>query len=510
MEIDRFVWYLKIHIIKEKGIHNMEYKLNGFQPKQALHFFEEISAIPRGSGNEAAVADYLVQFASARGLACIRDRANNVIIYEKGTHGGEDKPPVILQGHIDMVCEKVAGSTHDFIKDGIDIRIGPDGWATADGTTLGADDGAGAAAILAILDDADQPHPPIEAVFTAGEEIGFVGASQLDFSRLSARRMINLDSEDEGVACVSCAGGMEYYFDTNIVREEKAGTLFQIEICGLLGGHSGSDIDLDRVNAIKLAGRIANHMIQHRDACIVDFSGGTKDNAIPREASCTVLLPTVLAELTEDDLLALIDSIQKEYASSEPDLKITVTRIDGRVVSALTRADSLRLIGAVLLAPNGVQRRDPTQNNFVITSLNLGILRVGANHIKFTFAPRSSIDSLQDATLEALQLTADTFGFETSTAGVYPGWEYVPNSVLRDTFCESYRSLFGDELRIEGIHAGLECGLFAQNLPGLDAISVGPTLRNVHTTDEAFDLASNEKFFRLICDVLTRLAKEDL
>jgi len=174
MEIDRFVWYLKIHIIKEKGIHNMKYKLNGFQPKQALHFFEEISAIPRGSGNEAAVADYLVQFASARGLACIRDRANNVIIYEKGTHGGEDKPPVILQGHIDMVCEKVAGSTHDFTKDGIDIRIGPDGWATADGTTLGADDGAGAAAILAILDDADQPHPPIEEESTSGEGCGIL------------------------------------------------------------------------------------------------------------------------------------------------------------------------------------------------------------------------------------------------------------------------------------------------------------------------------------------------
>ncbi len=483
----------------------MDYKIQGYKPEKAFRYFEDLCAIPHGSGNEKGVSDYIVRFAKEHGLRYEQDAANNVIVYKDGSKGAEDKPPVILQGHIDMVNEKIGSSDHDFEKDGISVLV-QDGWATADGTTLGADDGAGAALILTVLDDENQAHPPIEAVFTAGEEIGFVGASQLDFGKLSARQMINLDSEDEGIACVSCAGGMEYYFDKDITREEKSGTLLSLELNGLLGGHSGCDIDLDRVNALRMNARIVNRLLPF-GAQVAEFSGGTADNAIPREASFSVLVPDENAEEAKETMLSLTDDITNEYKGSEPGISFTCTGEADISADVLTAADSKDLIGAILLAPDGVQRRDPAQDRFVITSLNLGIVSVTEDHIKFTFAPRSSVDSLQDATTDLLQLTADAFSFETSVSGRYPGWEYKEDSILRETFRQSYRELFGTELKVEGIHAGLECGLFAENLPGLDAISVGPTLRNVHTPEEAFDLKSNEKFYQLLSDVLIRLAE---
>ena len=484
----------------------MQYKINGYQPEKLFHFFEDISAIPRGSGNEKAVSDYIVKFAADRGLRAVQDEAYNVIVYKDGSKGAEDKPPVILQGHIDMVDEKVAGSDHDFEKDGIDIQV-KDGWATANGTPLGADDGSGAALILYLLDDDTQAHPPIEAVFTTGEEIGFVGASQLDFSLLKARRMINIDSEDEGIATVSCAGGMEFHFTRKFERITRSGYGVSVRISGLSGGHSGTDIDLGRTNAIKLAGRAMNSLPD--GGLVADFNGGTKDNAIPREASFTVLYPTEEeAEKASAVLQEQSTVYDAEILPIEPGFLFQTSIAKMEEAEVLPENVGRDLLYAVRLSPNGVQHRDPEMDNAIDTSLNLGVVRVGEDSIRFTFAPRSSVDSLQEDTVSRLQLCAEAFHFNWDISGRYPGWEKKEDSVLRETFEESYNDLFQEELQIEGIHAGLECGLFAQNLEGLDAISVGPTLRGVHTPDEAFDLVSCEKVCRLISEVLARLSNE--
>lgn len=485
----------------------MEYKINGYEPEKLFHFFEDISAIPRGSNNEKGISDYIVTFAKDRGLKVYQDQANNVIVYKNGSKGAEDKPPVILQGHIDMVDEKVAGSTHDFTKEGIDIRV-KDGWATANGTTLGADDGSGAALVMYMLDDETQEHPPLEAVFTTGEEIGFVGASQLDFSRLSARRMINIDSENEGVATVSCAGGMELHYTKEFERETVSGTAITVHISGLPGGHSGTDIDLGRTNAIKLAARALQSVIDYGH--VAAFNGGTKDNAIPREASFTVVFSEKKeAVKAEETLKNLGETFKAEISSYEPGFTYTVKSEKRYNVEVLPKDVALDLLCAIRLSPNGVMQRDPSMDNTILTSLNLGIVRVDENQMKFTFAPRSSVDSLQDDTVALLELAAKAFGFKTDITGRYPGWERKEDSVLRDVFASAYQDLFHADLKIEGIHAGLECGLFAQNLPGLDAISIGPTLTGVHTPDEAFDLKSNQKIYQLLSEVLTRLAHEE-
>lgn len=485
----------------------MEYKINGYEPEKLFHFFEDISAIPRGSNNEKGISDYIVRFAEERGLKVYQDAANNVIVYKSGSKGAENKPPVILQGHIDMVDEKVAGSTHDFTKEGIDIQV-KDGWATANGTTLGADDGSGAALVMYMLDDETQEHPPLEAVFTTGEEIGFVGASQLDFSRLSARRMINIDSENEGVATVSCAGGMELHYTKEFERETVSGTAITVHITGLPGGHSGTDIDLGRTNAIKLAARALQSVIDYGH--VAAFAGGTKDNAIPREASFTVVFSEKKeAKQAEETLKQLGETFKAEISSYEPGFTYTVKSEKRYNVEVLPKDAAFDLLCAIRLSPNGVMQRDPSMDNTILTSLNLGIVKVDENQIKFTFAPRSSVDSLQDDTVALLELAAKAFGFKTDITGRYPGWEKKEDSVLRDVFTSAYQDLFHTDLKIEGIHAGLECGLFAQNLPGLDAISIGPTLKGVHTPDEAFDLKSNQKIYQLLSEVLTRLAHEE-
>jgi len=485
----------------------MTYKISGYEPEKFFHFFEDFSAVPRGSGFEQGVSNFLVQFAKDRNLEVYQDDANNVIIKKPGSKGAEDKPPVILQGHMDMVCEKVAGCPHDFHTEGIDMVV-EDGWVTANGTTLGGDDGVADAFMMTVLDDDTMVHPPLECVFTTGEEVGLIGAHQLDYSKLQGRTMINLDSEWEGILTVSCAGGMRYTMAKDVTREAKTGSVVRLEIKGLLGGHSGSDIDLERINGVKLAGRAVNVLLKDPEARVVDLTGGSADNAIPREAKAAVWFPTTeAADQGESALRKLADAFLAEITPVEPDLDVTVSREDNASVSVLNAVDGRNYISAILLAPNGVRHRDPAMDNFVLTSLNLGMAKAEEDTLSLVFAPRSSVDSLQEETLDLLQLTADTFGFTVSIAGAYPGWEKVEGSELVKVFQASYRDLFHDEIKVEGIHAGLECGLFYANLPGLDPVSIGPTMYGVHTPDEKLDLASTERFFRLIADVLERLAQ---
>ena len=486
----------------------MDYKITGYQPEKLFHFFEEISAIPRGSGNEKGISDYLVSFARERGLWVHQDEAFNVIIKKEGSEGAKDLPAVMLQGHIDMVCEKIAGVDHDFTKDGLELVV-KDGVLTANGTTLGADNGVAAALMLMVLDDEDIKHPPMECVFTTEEEVGLNGAKALDKSLISARLMINMDSEEEGIATVSCAGGLRIECSRKIIREAAEGTLVKIAISGLKGGHSGTDIDLERKNANLVMARVVYQLMKHTDGKLVTFAGGTKDNAIPRECEASlVYADPEEARKAEEMAENLAGILADEITPHEEGFICEVTTEEEQKVKAVSAEDAKAYVTAIYLAPNGVQSRNIKMDRFVVNSVNLGVVRADEGQLILVFSPRSSVASLQDELKARIGLLADTFGFTTEYSGEYPGWNFREESRIREVFKESYRELFGEELQTEALHAGLECGLFCDAIPGLDAIAVGPQLYHVHTPEENLPLDSFERFYKLLKDVLRRLAEK--
>ena len=484
----------------------MEYRITGYKPEKLFHFFEEVCAVPRGSGNEKGISDFLVKFAKDRNLWVYQDDSHNVIIKKAGSKGAEDKAPVMLQGHIDMVCDKRAGVEHDFEKEGIDLVL-RDGVLSANGTTLGADNGVAIALMMMVLDDEDIIHPPVECVFTTEEEVGLNGAQALDKSQITARTMINMDSEEEGVATVSCAGGLRVQLTRQAERIPAEGTLMQIKMEGLLGGHSGTDIDKERQNANILMARMLDRLLRETDGKLVTYAGGTKDNAITRECGASLIYEEKAeAEKAEKLACDMAETFSDEIASFEPDFACEISLEDGQSADALKAGDAEALVHAVRLAPNGVHRRNIKMDGFVVVSSNMGVVRADEKELVIVISPRSSVASLQEDTKARLALLAETFGFEISFSGEYPGWDYKEDSQIRQVFAESYRELFGTEMRFEALHAGLECGLFSDALPGLDAIAVGPTLYNVHTPDENVPLDSFERFYELLKDVLARLA----
>ena len=485
----------------------MDYKITGYEPAQLFHFFEEVSAIPRGSGNEKGISDFLVAFAKERGLDVYQDEVYNVIIRKPASAGAENAPTVMLQGHIDMVCDKLGSVEHDFTTDGIDLVV-KDGVLTANGTTLGADNGIAVALMLTVLNDDSIAHPALECVFTTDEETGLVGAETLDKSQISARTMINLDSEEEGVATVSCAGGVVVTYTCPIVREHKTGSTLTLEISGLLGGHSGADIHLERGNGNLLMARMVERLMAAGDPALVTFNGGTKDNAINRECKAVLVYPDhAAAEAGAAIAASIVENIKVELEVFDPGFACAIAVEDGVEVDAMSKDDALALVRALRLAPNGVMRRNVAADGSVEVSSNIGVVAVTDDQIKILLSPRSSIKSLQDDVKDRIATLAEVLGFDVIFEYEYPGWSYVEHSPVREVFQESYRELFGTELRIESIHAGLECGLFADALPGLDAIAVGPQLYDVHTPDEHMELASFERFYVLLVDALRRLAQ---
>lgn len=484
----------------------MAYIITGYQPEKLFQYFEDISAIPRGSGNEKGISDFLVAFARERGLDVYQDEVYNVIIRKPASAGAEDAAPVMMQGHIDMVCDKLAGVEHDFERDGLELVV-EDGVLTANGTTLGADNGIAVALMMTVLDDDTLVHPALECVFTTDEETGLVGAETLDKSQISARIMINLDSEEEGVATVSCAGGVVATLTRSFTREHIEGSSLTIEISGLLGGHSGSDIHLERGNANLLMARIVEQVLRGTSARLVSFNGGTKDNAITRECKAVLAFADASdAQRGADIARDVAADISRELEVFDPSFTCTVEVADGIALEAMGAEDTWALIRVIRLAPNGVLRRNVAADGFVEVSSNLGVVITEDEVLTVLLSPRSSIASLQEEIKERIQTLADTLGFNVSFDNEYPGWSYAEHSHVREVFQQSYRELFGTELKIESIHAGLECGLFAEALPGLDAIAVGPTLANVHTPDESMPLDSAERFYELLVDVLARLA----
>ena len=484
----------------------MDYKITGYEPAKLFHYFEEISAIPRGSGNEKGISDYLVAFAKDRDLWVYQDDVYNVIIKKPASAGAEDKPAVMLQGHIDMVCDKLGSVEHDFEKDGIDLVV-KDGILTANGTTLGADNGIAVALMLTVLDDDALAHPALECVFTTDEESGLVGAETLDKSQIDARIMINLDSEEEGVATVSCAGGVVVTYTRPITREHKSGSTLTLEISGLLGGHSGADIHLERGNGNLIMARIVERLMAAGEPALVSFNGGTKDNAINRECKAVLVYKDhAAAEAGAELARSIADAVSAELEVYDPGFSCALAIADDAEVEAINEDTALAFVRTLRLAPNGVMRRNLAAGGAVDVSSNIGVVATSDDEATILLSPRSSISSLQEECKDRLQTRADVLGFDAKFEYEYPGWSYAEHSPVRDVFLESYRTLFGTELRIESIHAGLECGLFAEALDGLDAIAVGPTLKDVHTPDESMELASSERFYTLLVDVLKRLA----
>ncbi|MBO7218171.1 MAG: aminoacyl-histidine dipeptidase [Clostridia bacterium] len=471
------------------------------KPEKVFSFFGEICKIPHGSGNMKKISDYCVDFAESRGLRYYRDKENNVIIYKGGTAGYENSDPVILQGHLDMVCQKTADSKIDFESDPIEIYT-HDNFIKAKNTTLGADNGIAVAMVLSILDSDDLAHPPIEAVFTTDEEIGMIGASALDTSKLKARKMINLDSEEDDVLTVSCAGGEDFSVTAEPEIKAAEGGALTFIIKGLQGGHSGVEIDKGRVNSNILAGRFLLNMKSAFDFDLVSISGGDKGNAIPLRTEFTLV--TKDTDAAKSFALNLFDIIKKEISSREPNfaLEIYETEHSGKAFS-----DELRdkLIFILNLVPDGITSMSREIEGLVETSLNLGVLKADEKGIFITHALRSNKATAIFNLADRLAVLYGNVGFEVKVGGFYPPWEFKDDSTLQNLYRDTYKEVTGDDVKVEAIHAGLECAVFADKIEGLDCIAIGPTLFDVHTINERMDITSVEKIYNIVTKLLASL-----
>ena len=468
-------------------------KLNGLQPARVFHYFEEIAAIPHGSGNTAAISEYCVAFAKAHGLACVQDSLGNVIIKKTATVGYEEHPTVILQGHLDMVCEKAFDSTIDFEKDGLELAVDGD-WLYANGTTLGGDDGIAVAMALAILESNDLPHPPLEVLFTVDEEVGLLGAAALDAAPLEGRLLINIDSEKDGVLTVSCAGGVRADITLPIERIYNSWNTYKITVDGLQGGHSGVEIDKGRLNSNVVMGQFLQTLETYR---IVRVEGGQKDNAIPMRTTCVLIATRDITPLGEEFALA-------HRTEDDPNLTVTVEHAVAENYS-LTDEATKRVVEFLTTVPNGIVAMSESIDGLVQTSLNLGILKTEGDAVKASIGLRSSVAEEKKALLARVKAVAQACGGVCEESGDYPAWEYRQNSRLRDVMSDTWERLYGEKATIIAIHAGLECGYLSDKLPGLDAVSIGPDMQDIHTCRERLSISSVARVYRYVCEVLKNL-----
>lgn len=477
--------------------------LDRLEPKAVFSYFETICGIPHGSGNTGPIADYLVKFAQDRGLAWYRDEANNVVLTKPASPGYEAANTVILQAHTDMVCEKAPGVEFDFAKDAIRPIVEGD-TLRADGTTLGADDGISVAMILALLDDPDLKHPKIEALLTSDEETGMVGAFAFDCSHLTGHKLINLDSEYEGVLMCSCAGGANAYSTIPVQREETALRLVEITVSGLASGHSGVEIHKGRANANVLMGRLLGALGEKLSYQLVKLEGGSRETAIAATATAVIGVAADSADAAAEIAGSCGAVFAKEYAAAEPGLTVIAKALTSETVSALT-AKSTALVTRVLLAlPDSVQAMSVDMPGLVQTSLNFGILKLKDTELYCANTVRSSMTTQKLWILDKVRAVAELAGGTTEVSGSYPGWSYNPRSVVKDTILAVYKDLFGKEATVEAVHAGIECGLFADSIPDLDCVSIGPDMADVHTPKEHLSISSTARTFALLKEVLAR------
>ena len=476
-------------------------KLAGLEPASVFGYFEKICSIPHGSRNTKLISDYLVSFAQEHGIRYFQDELNNVVMFQEGTCGYEDHEPVIIQGHMDMVCEKDENCPINMDTDGLDVTH--DGqYVFARGTTLGGDDGIAVAYALALLADKSIPHPPLEVIITVDEEIGMEGAAGVDLSGLKGRTLINIDSEEEGIFTVSCAGGARGTITMPVSRHPVYGPCVKLTVEGLQGGHSGVEIHKNRANANKVMGEFLGRVQKLMPVCITKLQGGSKDNAIPRSCTVTLVAMGMYIERINDIAAQLQQELREQY--DEPEAIVRGDDVDALGGNALSTQDSAKVIALLNAAPNGVQAWSQDIPGLVQTSLNLGIVDL-CDSLKMTFAVRSSVNQEKHDLLQRLRDLAAFNDAAYSQMGDYPAWEYKKDSRLRDTMVRVYREMFGKEPEVVAIHAGLECGLLSEKLPGLDCVSIGPEMHDIHTSRERLGIASTERTWNFLLEILKEL-----
>lgn len=478
--------------------------LENCEPKRVFYYFEELCKIPHGSGNTKQISDYLVSFAKEHGLEYVQDEMNNVVIYKPATEGYEDAPAVILQGHMDMVCEKRPDVDHDFTKDPLNISV-KDGYVTANGTTLGGDDGIAVAYGLALLESTELAHPALEVLITVDEEIGLLGAEGFDCSALKGKRLINLDSEAEGSLWISCAGGLSGISTIPVQRVEAEGQKTAVKITGLMGGHSGAEIDKKRANANVLMGRFLYTLQKEAAYEIISLAGGQKDNAITREADAELLVEDVNA------VKACAEKVQKgfreEYAGTDEGITIEITDLGASSAKVLHPTSREKVLFFLMEVPFGIQKMSGSIDGLVETSTNIGIVKLGEDEFLGSSSVRSSVEAAGAALSDKICYLTEFLGGDYTVQGAYPAWEYRKDSPLRDQMVEVYEEMYGEKPNVVAIHAGLECGLFYKKIEGLDCVSLGPNMKDIHTSEEVLDIASTERVWKYLVKVLESLKK---
>lgn len=479
--------------------------LKGLQPSKVFEYFETISSIPRESGNEKAISDYMVKFANELGLEVHQDEAYNIYIKKPATEGYENAPTVILQGHMDMVCEKNKDTQHDFNTEGLKLYIDGD-WIGAEGTTLGADNGVAIAYQMAILADNTLKHPAIECLMTTDEERGMTGVANLHPEYLQGKILLNLDTEVEGEFLVSCAGGAKAYLTMSYEPIEISGdaVLYKVTLNGLKGGHSGAEIHYERGNAHILMGRVLNALRGQLEFDLVSFEGGTKDNVITRECEVVLALSkehiSLLKEVTEE----MLTIFKSEFAVQDPEIRMTVEETAHQRQGICKNATD-QLINLLLIIPNGVMGYDQHMKGLVQTSLNLGIIKVEDNKIRFGTAVRSSVASRKEELLNKLRALSKAMNIEFEVKGDYPAWQYDEHSRIRELSISLYEEMYGKKPNVTAIHAGLECGFIAEKCPGLDMISMGPNLKHIHSPQEVVSISSMARVYEYLVKLLANL-----
>ncbi len=472
--------------------------LSGLSPKRVFEIFEEISDIPRGSGNMNKIGEYCLDFAKKNELLAYKDEHGNVVVFKKASKGYENADTVMLQGHMDIVCQKLAEIEFDFEKEGIKPYIDGD-FVRAKGTTLGADNGIAIAIVMVILEDKSLEHPNLEAVFTVDEEIGLIGAASIDCSKLKSKKMINIDAEDPKTVTVSCAGGCDFKSFIPVNRVKKQGKCIKIILKGLKGGHSGIEIDKGRVNADVLAGRVLNHLSLNYDFEIVSINGGDKGNAITNRCEINILAEETIVESTQKYL----EEVKSEIADREETFDFDIEISDGEF-DVIPFEKSKKIVYLLSCVPDGVVSMSNSIDGLVETSLNLGVVSTEYEEIMFHFMLRSNKRSALDALVEKLKTFFLAVDCKVDVYGMYYPWEYKANSQLQEICKDVYKQNLGFEPEIVAIHAGLECGMFADKMEGLDCVAIGPEILDAHTTQERVNISSVENIYECILQILKK------
>ncbi len=482
----------------------MSADLSGLSPSLLWKYFDEIRKIPRCSKHEEKIGDYIISVAQKTGHEAKRDEAGNIVVEVPGTKGHEKAKTVVLQGHMDMVCEKNSDVKHDFTKDPIDVEISGD-WVTAKGTTLGADNGIGVAAALAFLEDRDSVHGPLELLFTVDEETGLNGAVYLKPDFIKGRVLLNLDSEEEGTITIGCAGGGDSEITMPVVRKDSSkGSRYRIMLSGLRGGHSGIDIHKGRGNAIQLLARLLYKFDVDFD--LIDFKGGSKHNAIPREAFATVFVKDEDVQRLKDRLDFRLKEIEFEYKAVEEAIKLKIEPDDKTGGQPLDKDSRDRLLALLYGLPHGVVAMSQEIEGLVETSNNVAIVECKDDHARVYTSTRSSIQSALEAVRIKIEAVATLAGAEIKHLEGYPSWTPNLDSDLLKVVKETHKKIFSKEPKIEAIHAGLECGIIGEKYPGMEMVSIGPELQNPHSPDERVNIGSVERFWEFLTGILKELS----